>query len=51
LGERKVIKTSSGEVNIQVPRDRDGRFELKLLPKRKKMFQGLNLSMYVRGMF
>lgn len=49
----KVIKTSSGEVNIQVPRDRDGTFEPQLVPKRKKDVSAIEdkvLSMYARGM-
>ena len=32
----KEIKTSSGEVEIKVPRDRDGSFEPQIVPKRKK---------------
>lgn len=50
---KKVIKTSSGEVNIQVPRDRDGTFEPQLVPKRKKDVSAIEdkvLSMYARGM-
>ena len=33
---KKTIKTSSGEVDIKVPRDRDGSFNPELIPKRKK---------------
>src|SRR5690606_41795648 len=33
---KKTIKTSSGEVDIKVPRDRDGSFSPELIPKRKK---------------
>ncbi|MED4409032.1 IS256 family transposase [Bacillus licheniformis] len=50
---KKAIKTSSGEVNIQVPRDRDGTFEPQLVPKRKKDVSAIEdkvLSMYARGM-
>ncbi|WP_220095190.1 IS256 family transposase [Bacillus sp. 03113] len=50
---KKIIKTSSGEVNIQVPRDRDGSFEPQLVPKRKKDVSAIEdkvLSMYARGM-
>lgn len=32
----KKIKTSSGEVDIKVPRDRDASSEPKLVPKRQK---------------
>ena len=32
----KRIKTSSGEVDIKVPRDRDSSFEPELVPKRQK---------------
>src|SRR5690625_1634106 len=30
---QKTVKTSTGEVDIQVPRDRDGSFDPKLIPK------------------
>ena len=32
----KEIKTSAGELEIKVPRDRDGSFEPRIVPKRKK---------------
>lgn len=32
----KSVKTSMGEMNISVPRDRDGSFELVIVPKRTK---------------
>lgn len=32
----KKVKTSAGEVEIKVPRDRDSSFEPKLVPKRQK---------------
>ena len=32
----KNIKTSMGEMNIEVPRDRDGSFEPQIIPKRTK---------------
>ncbi len=31
----KEIKTSSGELEIKVPRDKDGSFEPRIVPKRK----------------
>lgn len=50
---KKTIKTSSGEVNIKVPRDRDGSFDPELIPKRKKDVSAIEnkvISMYARGM-
>ena len=35
---KKQIKTTQGDIAINVPRDRDGSFEPQLVPKRKKMF-------------
>ena len=49
----KKIKTSSGEVDIKVPCDRDASFEPKLVPKRKKDVSEIEakvLAMYARGM-
>ena len=49
----KEIKTSSGEVEIKVPRDRDGSFEARIVPKRKKDVSEIEekvLAMYARGM-
>ena len=49
----KKIKTSFGEDNIQVPRDRDGSFSPMLVPKRKGMADGIEniiISLYSRGM-
>ena len=49
----KEIKTSSGAVEISVPRDRDGSFEPKIVPKRKKDVSAIEqkvLAMYARGM-
>ena len=49
----KEIKTSSGSVEINVPRDRDGSFEPKVVPKRKKDVSAIEekvLAMYARGM-
>lgn len=33
---KKTVKTTAGEVDIAVPRDRDGSFEPHLIPKRKR---------------
>lgn len=49
----KTLKTSFGEVNIDVPRDRDASFDPELIPKRKRDvsdIEGKVLSMYARGM-
>lgn len=49
----KTLKTSVGEVPIDVPRDRDGSFEPQVVPKRKtdvSSIEGKVLSMYARGM-
>lgn len=49
----KSIKTSAGEIDIQVPRDRDASFEPKIIPKHKKDVSAIEnkvLSMYAKGM-
>lgn len=49
----KTLKTSQGEVEIKVPRDRDGSFEPQVIPKRKKDVSAIEkkvLAMYARGM-
>lgn len=49
----KTLHTSTGDVEIQVPRDRDGSFEPKIVPKRKKDVSDIEnkvLAMYARGM-
>ena len=49
----KTLKTTHGEVEIEVPRDRDGTFEPQIVPKRKKDVSEIEnkvLSMYARGM-
>jgi putative transposase len=49
----KKIKTSFGEQEIQVPRDRDGSFNPVVVPKRKNMIDGLEniiISFYAKGM-
>lgn len=50
---KKTLKTSAGEVDIKVPRDRDGSFDPQLIPKRKKDVSAIEnkvISMYARGM-
>lgn len=50
---RKTIHTDTGSVEIDVPRDRDGSFEPKLVRKRQRRLDGFDdkvLSLYARGM-
>ena len=49
----KKVKTSYGESEIQVPRDRDASFNPMLIPKRQSMVDGLEnviVSLYAKGM-
>lgn len=49
----KTIRTSHGEVEIQVPRDRDGKFEPMVVKKHQKSVASIEdriISMYARGM-
>lgn len=49
----KTVKASNGEVDIAVPRDRDGSFTPQLIPKRKRDVSGIEskvISMYAKGM-
>ncbi|PJJ08016.1 transposase-like protein [Flavobacterium sp. 1] len=49
----KKIKTSFGESEIQVPRDRDASFNPLIVPKRQSMLDGLEnviISLYAKGM-
>ncbi len=49
----KGLKTTYGDVEIAVPRDRDATFEPQAVPKRTKDVSGIEgkvLSMYARGM-
>ncbi len=49
----KTLTTEQGEVTIEVPRDRKGTFEPKLVKKHQRRFTGFDdkiLSMYARGM-
>jgi putative transposase len=50
---RKKLKGDFGEVEIEVPRDREGEFEPKIVGKHQRRFTGFDdkiLSMYARGM-
>ncbi len=49
----KTVKTSYGEIDIDVPRDRDASFEPKLIEKRQTDVSSIEnkvLAMYARGM-
>ena len=49
----KTLTTDQGELPIEVPRDRQGTFEPKLVKKHQRRFTGFDdkiLSMYARGM-
>ena len=49
----KSVKSTYGDIDVNVPRDRDGSFEPKVIPKRTKDVSGIEnkvLSMYARGM-
>lgn len=49
----KTVRTNRGPSEIRVPRDREGTFEPKIVPKGKRSFEGFDdqiLSLYARGM-
>ena len=49
----KTIKTSLGERQIKVPRDRDSSFNPMIVPKRENMIDGVEnviISLYAKGM-
>jgi putative transposase len=50
---RKTIQGDFGAIEVATPRDRNGSFEPKILPKHERRFAGFDqkiLSMYARGM-
>lgn len=50
---QKSVNSAYGKLDVTVPRDRDGSFEPKAIPKRTKNVSGIEdkvLSMYARGM-
>lgn len=51
--QEKRLKTSNGEIFINVPRDRDSSFTPKLVPKRCNTINGIEniiISLYAKGM-
>jgi transposase-like protein len=49
----KRVKTSTSEIDVEVPRDREGSFEPQLLPKRRRRLPGFDekvLALYARGL-
>ena len=49
----KTVKTTLGEVELEVPRDRNGSFEPVLIPKRSRKVEAVEdiiISLYARGM-
>jgi transposase-like protein len=49
----KTVLTDDGPLRIEVPRDREGRFEPKLIGKHERRFTGFDdkiIAMYARGM-
>lgn len=49
----KTVKSTCGNLSIEVPRDREGTFEPKVVPKRSRDVSGIEdkvLSMYAKGM-
>lgn len=49
----KTLKTSMGDVEIKVPRDRDASFEPEIVPKRTRDVSGIEdkvIAMYAKGM-
>src|SRR3954464_11890117 len=50
---KKKLKGDFGEIELEVPRDREGEFEPKIVSKHQRRFEGFDdkiLSMYARGM-
>ena len=50
---QKTLKSQYGEFQVEVPRDRNGEFEPKLIPKYQRDVSGMEekvISLYARGM-
>ena len=53
LYKEKKVRTSLGETQIDVPRDRDATFNPMIIPKRGNMVDGIEnifVSLYAKGM-
>lgn len=49
----KTVKTTLGEIDLEVPRDRNGSFEPVLIPKRSRKVEAIEdiiISLYAKGM-
>ena len=49
----KKVKTKSGEISVDMPRDRKGKFEPMIVGKRQRVLEGIDekvIAMYARGM-
>lgn len=49
----KKIKTDSGEISIDMPRDREGKFEPEIIKKRQRILEGMDekvITLYSKGM-
>jgi len=50
---RKTVKTNNGAVPIDIPRDRNGEYNPKIIPKHRRRFKGFDdkiISLYSHGM-
>lgn len=50
---QKTVKTEIGDIDINVPRDRNAEFEPQIIKKHQRRFEGFDsqiISMYARGM-
>lgn len=50
---RKTVQTTEGELDIEVPRDRNGTFEPQIVRKRQRRLEGLDdkiIALYARGL-
>ena len=50
---KKTLRSKYGEIDVSIPRDRDGSFEPQLVKKRQTLIEGtedLILSLYTKGM-
>ena len=50
---RKTVRDKNSEIRIEVPRDRDGSFEPRIIPKHQRRWNGFDdkiIALYARGM-